>query len=164
MLKLEWKYRTCSEAGGSLKGSSVCLESFLETSSNCWNSVTSETSSSSKGFRQATKVQYRDRSSVKTRRTAFFSVSERCFMLLFTSLTAASTIICDLGSLFLRFFFWILSEFSVFFLISARSFLYSLAWSLSRLEVVLRHSSNLSCRGSTMHSSNALQHKTRIDS
>ena len=49
---LERSRITCSEAGGSLNGSSLFFASFFETSSNCWNSETRAVSSSKKGFRQ----------------------------------------------------------------------------------------------------------------
>ena len=47
------------------------------TSSSCWNSETNEISSERTGLIAAMNVQYRDRSSTRTRRTAHFSVSWR---------------------------------------------------------------------------------------
>ena len=46
-----------------------------------------------------------------------------------------------------------------FFLISALSFLYSLAWSLSSCPTLLRQSSSLSCSGSTRQSRRALRER-----
>ena len=155
---------TCSLASGSLKGSSVCLSSLVMTSSSCWSSDTMEISSPSTGLRQATNVQYRDRSSTRTLRTADFSTSWRDLTALVTSNSPWST----LGSMWspfedFLFFFINLVWLSNFFFSSDRNFLYSLLWSLSRLCATFFQSSIFSWRGSTRQSSNALKFENFIN-
>jgi len=160
---------TCSDTVGNLKGSSVHWTSLLLISSSCWKSVTIEASSSSTGLREATNVQYLDLSSVKAFLQAFFSVSCKTLRFFVSSSSEESNAleaICWSLDPDLDFFcfFWALETASDLFLTSDRSFLYSLAWSLSMVVADFFQSSNLSWRGKTMQSKTAPQSAFSLDS